>query len=147
MNWLHEATAKATQHNIFVASPFLSFKSLPMRLISVLLVLVLLTACRHSSPNNGPANTRFDARLWAVKEGDDYPYRKAMLQDVALPPRWRGLSTAEVMQQLGQPNKMDSAAMVYHVEQKRLGFFPLHLTALVFKLDSTGHVKSTHIFK
>ena len=111
---------------------------------SILFILfaVCCLACNNNKNNKQAQQTGeipFDKTKWAVKQGPDYPHRDNMLNDLMYGHELHDISKDSLTSMLGQPSRTDSLYLFYRIAQKRIGFFPLHTTTLVFKLhpDST----------
>ena len=88
----------------------------------------------------------FDKTKWLTKDGLDYPYRNKMLQDLIINKKLKKLKKEEILELLGQPDRIDSAYLFYRIAQQRLQFFPLHTKTLVIKLtnDDKGNSVMIH---
>lgn len=88
----------------------------------------------------------FDASKWKTKVGQDYPYRKEMLENLVYEQPIRELKRDSLLELLGKPDRMDGDYHFYQVEQKRLGLWPLHTRTMVvnFKQDSTVNWVKIH---
>ena len=88
-----------------------------------------------------PTETKseFEKNRWIVQDGKDYPYRNEMLEDLMNHPELRKFDKSQVLDLLGQPDRVDSLYLFYKIAQERLGPWPLHTKTLVIKLsgDST----------
>lgn len=87
----------------------------------------------------------FDKIKWKTKENRDYPYRGKMLDYLMTNDTLKKLKKEEVLNLLGQPDRIDSAYLFYRINQQRLYFFPLHTKTLVIKLKENDSVKSVMI--
>ena len=104
-----------------------------------LLFLSLLFACFACSTGEGEQSTEdqttFDKTLWNTREGIDYPYRDQMVNDVLYNDTVRDLSKQQLINLLGDPDRIQEGHLYYTVSQKRLFNWPLHTKTLVVKLS------------
>lgn len=77
----------------------------------------------------------FDREKWQDKDEFDYVYRNKMIMDLIDSETLKKLNEKEIIDLLGQPERIDSAYLFYRVSQEKIGFFPLHTTTLVVKLS------------
>lgn len=77
----------------------------------------------------------FDKVKWATMEGEDYPYRDEMLNDLVYNDTIRSLSKNEILALLGEPSfyREDRNFLHYTITQKRIGSWPLRTKTLVIK--------------
>lgn len=87
----------------------------------------------------------FNESRWKMKEGQDYPYREEMLHDLVYNQQLKGLKKEELLELLGEPDRTNKGFLYYTVEQKRLGFWPIHTTTLVIELSADSIVKTRRI--
>ena len=92
---------------------------------------LFLFACNENPKMPPPQN--FDAGKWATRQGQDYPFRNAMLDDVVAHYAVHGVRQASILQWLGQPDRTDSSYLFYRITQSRMGFFPISTKSLVIK--------------
>lgn len=85
----------------------------------------------------------FDKSRWNVSEGLDYPFRDRMVNDVVYNDTIRDLSKNEILDLLGEPDRINENYLYYLVDQKRIGNWPLHTKTMVIKLtgDSIEWIK------
>ena len=91
--------------------------------------------------------SEFDKNRWLVKEGQDYPYRNQMLEDLMSHPELRKFDKEQVLDLLGNPDRVDSLYLFYRIDQDRLGPWPLHTTTLVIKLSGDSTLNKVMIHK
>jgi hypothetical protein len=77
----------------------------------------------------------FNKEKWSVKEGEDYPYRAQMLEEIVYNDTIRTLHKNEILALLGEPDRTNEGHLYYLIAQKRLGFWTLHSKTLVIKLS------------
>ena len=121
-----------------------------IRIYIVLLSLCCL-ACNNSPEDKSKkpeavlsTDITFDQTKWNTKDGNDYPYRNKMLQDLRNSDTLRHLKKEEVIALLGQPDRMDKNYLFYRIAQKHIGLLPLHTKTLVIKLDKDRNAIMIH---
>ena len=79
-------------------------------------------------------------------EGDAYPYRDKILNDLIGSVKLHGLKKDSVENLLGEPNRRDSGYLFYLIKQDRFGGLVVHTKTLVIKLtrDSTVEWRKIH---
>ncbi|MCF6130277.1 hypothetical protein L1S35_11385 [Flavobacterium sp. AS60] len=115
-----------------------------MQKIIFLLVLSLpCLACKNSDENNSEAQTEitFEKEKWKIQEGEDYPYRNSMLNDLVSSGRIKTLTKVEILDLLGKPNRIDNNHFFYMIAQERIQSWPLHTKTLVIKLKDDESVE------
>ncbi|MEO6488432.1 MAG: hypothetical protein ABIO04_00710 [Ferruginibacter sp.] len=112
-------------------------------IIALLFILSSSYSCndnRHPGTNNG--EQKFDKTKWKIKEDKNYPYRNLMLKDLLINTKLHGLKKVEVLNLLGQPNRVDSNYLFYIVDQTHfVNIMPLHTKTLVIKFSNDGTVE------
>ena len=102
--------------------------------------LVFCLGCDNNDKSKEP-DISFDRRKWDITDGNNYVYRKQMVNDLLNNHHWAGISKDSVISLLGQPNEIEeNIFMLYHFEQTRLGGFPLAMQELVIELNSDSTV-------
>jgi hypothetical protein len=87
----------------------------------------------------------FDRTKWKSKNDEGYVYRNEMLKDLMTSNKLNKLKKTEIIDLLGEPDRIDSAYLFYKVMQQRIGSFPLHTVTLVIKMnDSTDNAVMVH---
>ena len=89
----------------------------------------------------------FDKTKWCAKDGKDYAYRDDMLEDLMGNQHLKTLKRNELIDLLGEPDRMDSNYLFYLIAQERLGFWPLHTKTLVIKLSPDSAMEWIKIHK
>ena len=87
------------------------------------------------------ADIAFDKTKWRVKEGQNYPFRDLMLNDVVYNDTVRTLDADEIVELLGEPDRINDGHLYYMVSQKRLGPWPLHTKTMVIKLTADRSIE------
>ena len=120
-----------------------------MRLFSYLFVMFFLIAgCKNTETEEAPVKSArteqamaFDKEKWAEKEGQDYSYRKEMVDAVLHNDALRKLTKGELLQLLGSPDYTKDAHYYYRIEEKRLFHWTLHTRTLVVRFDEDDSVE------
>lgn len=92
-------------------------------------------------------DTIFDEARWKTKDGFDYPYRDKMLGNLMNNQNLRALDRQEVLDLLGEPDRIDTNYLFYQVEQTRIGFFPLHTKTMVIKFSDEDTIEWVKVHK
>lgn len=128
---------------------FIKQQIMPIRFLIVFLSLCFLSCKKEDRTETDKKETIpvavFDKIKWKTKENRDYPYRGKMLDYLMTSDTLKKLKKEEVLNLLGQPDRIDSAYLFYRINQQRLYFFPLHTKTLVIKLKENDSVKSVMI--
>jgi len=82
----------------------------------------------------------FNQEKWNTKDGSDYPYRDKMLINLISDDSVRTLEKGEIIDLLGDPNRINENYLYYTIAQKRLGVWPLHKKTLVIKFSSDNTI-------
>lgn len=111
--------------------------------ILILCLFLSCLACKEA-PEVAEKNRRdtteikFDKAKWQIADGDSYAYRKQMLKDLVAnliaTKKSRPLPKQEVLDMLGEPNRVDTLYLFYEVRLEHLGFLPYNAVTLVIKL-------------
>lgn len=107
-------------------------------------LIVCLIFCCLSCKDNKEENSKktFDTALWKAKDtNDNYSYRDEMLEDLVYKVKLKGLTKAEVITMLGEPDRTNEDYLYYEVLAKEVGAFPLHKKFLVLKLAKDNTVE------
>lgn len=111
--------------------------------ICVCLSLITLMSCSDLKVAEVPVEERipFNASQWQIKEGKDYPYRNAMVNDVLMKDSLRSLKKVDLIRLLGPEDRKNEKHYYYTIAQNRLNFWPIHTKTLVIKFTSEGSVE------
>ena len=119
--------------------------------IYIVLLFLCCLACNNSPEDKSEkseavssTDITFDQTKWNTKDGNDYPYRNKMLQDLRNSDTLRHLKKEEVIALLGQPDRMDKNYLFYRIAQEHIGLFPLHTKTLVIKLAKDKNAIMIH---
>ena len=106
----------------------------------VIVLLVLNLGCNMSDQpkkaeqiENNKRLDQFDAELWKIQDGMDYPNRDRMIDDLITQEMLKPLKKSEIIALLGIPDRLDSNYLFYTIDQKRIGLWPLHTKTLVIE--------------
>jgi len=111
-----------------------------IRFLSILLLLGFL-ACNTENGDNSASDDgteteiKFDKAKWSTKENKDYPFRESMLNDILYNDSLRTLEKFEIVELLGKPDRINNEYLYYTINQKRIGFWPVHTKTLVIKFS------------
>lgn len=119
-----------------------------------LLTCLSLAVCLACSPTDEKksisepkaTDDTFNPEKWRTREKENYPHRKAMLDDLVKNQQLKSLRHKEVITLLGQPDRTDSAYIFYKVDETRIQFMVLNSKTLVIKFnpDSTVNWVKIH---
>ena len=116
-----------------------------IKLASFIIFMICVSCNSDSNLNKEDQNlntgkeTVFDQNQWKVKEGDNYPFRDKMLNDVVYNDTVRSLNKDQVLELLGKADKNQDNHLYYLIKKKQLFSWPLHTKHMVIKFtnDST----------
>ena len=125
-----------------------------MRFIPYTILWLLCCLSCNDNRGSGPGkvaheaevNIPFDREKWNMKEDLDYPFRARMLDDVLYNDTIRSLKKEEILELLGEPDRISEGHLYYQITQKRMGSWTLHQKSMVIKFenDSTIEWIKTH---
>ncbi len=109
-------------------------------------MLLAFAGCNYESGQPGTeqdatAETGFNIDLWKTKEDGSYPYRESMVDEILYNDTIRSLNKNELLQLLGEPDRINENYLYYTVSQKRLGSWPLHTRSMVIKLSENNDIE------
>lgn len=121
-------------------------------LISIILICcIACSSCQQGKSEKGKKETNsalvFDKVKWKIKEGEDYPYRDRMLNDVLYNDTVRTLSKAEMLDLLGEPDRTSDLHLYYLITQKRIASWPLHTKSMVIKFSEADTIQWIKVHK
>lgn len=79
-----------------------------------------------------------------MKEGEDYPFRAQMVNDVLYNDTIRTLNQAEIIELLGKPDRSENGHFYYNISRNRMGNMTLNSKTLVIKFlneEKIGWIK------
>lgn len=83
----------------------------------------------------------FDKDKWNIKKGHSFPYRDKMLNNVIYNDSLRALKKNELIEQLGEPSRVNNEYVYYLIEKKKALFMTLHSKTLVIKFKEDDSVE------
>ncbi len=121
----------------------------------LLLLPFLCIACNRSSEEKSEssieekpkAEMTFDKSKWLIQEGTNYPYREKMLNDVVYNDTIRSLNKGEILELLGEPNKINDGHLYYTITRTRFELLTLHTKTMVIKLREDDGIEWIKIHK
>ena len=86
----------------------------------ILFSAIALTGCGENAEHKAAhqaSGSSFDRAKWQVKEGEDYPFRSEMVNDILYNDTIRTLNQMEILELLGAPDRMQDGHLYYTVSQ------------------------------
>ncbi len=112
-----------------------------------MLIIGTLLACKNDPsvkvdppPVDVPVDSVFNQSKWYLKDGEQYPYRAQMLDDLVYNDTVRNLSKDQLLELLGPPDRTNREYLYYLVTQRKLLTWPLHTKSLVIKLTDDDRI-------
>jgi hypothetical protein len=119
--------------------------------IHIVLLSLCCLACNNSQEDKSgktevisSTDITFNQTKWNTKDGNDYPYRNKMLQDLQSSDTLRHLKKEEVISLLGQPDRIDKNYLFYKIAQEHIGILPFHTKTLFIKLAKDKNAIMIH---
>ncbi|HKJ06471.1 MAG TPA: hypothetical protein VJ970_03310 [Flavobacteriaceae bacterium] len=120
----------------------------------VVLSCILVASCAESD-NDNPLDISenslndsiFNRAKWDIKENNTYVYRKYMMDDIVYNDTIRDLNKQQILNLLGEPNRVNENHIYYLIDETRLIFWPLHTTMVVFRFNDKDEVVWIKIHK
>ncbi len=106
-----------------------------------MLFLLMVTACETEKNPEKEIEVIFDKTKWREKDGRDYPYRYLMFNDVVYNDTIRSLNKDEILDLLGEPDKINDGHLYYLITQTHIGLWPLKTKTLVIKLAEDNSIE------
>jgi hypothetical protein len=112
----------------------------------IIIICAMLLFCCLSCKKTEEASTEkasgilFDKTKWNTKEGENYPYRDKMIDNLISSDTIKKLNKDSILNLLGEPERIDNNHLFYIVAQERLQSWPLHTKTMVIKLKDDGTV-------
>lgn len=120
-----------------------------MRLF-ILLLFACLISCKNDKDENisetkPETEIAFDSAKWKTRQGDEFPYRTQMLDDLVQSKKLKGLKKNEVLNLLGEPTRTDKNYMFYEVSRDKIEFLTLRAKTLVLRFSPEDMVEAVLI--
>lgn len=109
--------------------------------IFLLSFLPFIFSCSNKKDKDPSVQVKFDKLKWQAKEGDIYPYRDEMLNNLIDSVTLKGLHHDSIINLLGHPDKINEGHLYYNVSRKNLGDVTLGTKTFVIKLKSDSTVE------
>ncbi|NUY79563.1 hypothetical protein HUK80_01550 [Flavobacterium sp. MAH-1] len=118
--------------------------------IVVLLLCMSVLACKNDNHENASETKSeteigFDSAKWKTRQGQEFPYRAQMLDDLVQSKKLKGLKKSEVLNLLGEPTRTDKNYMFYEVNRDKIEFFTLRAKTLVLRFSPEDMVEAVLI--
>lgn len=115
-----------------------------MKKIILLIVIIGFISCKKEKETTKSFQEETIIELnkvnWNKKEADDYLYRELLIDSVIENKELRSLEQNELINVLGEPNRMENNHLYYTISQKNLGFWPLNQKTLVIKYSESDTI-------
>lgn len=118
------------------------------RYIILIITCLGITSCGNDKPTQKeePIKTekselKFDEKLWQTKEGNSYPYRDKMVDDILYSNVIRKLDKPAVLEALGPPSREEKNHLYYIISQNKVLLFTLKEKTLVVKISDDDKVE------
>lgn len=95
----------------------------------------------ENEKNTTNSEMTFDKEKWREKDGKDYPFRNRMLNDILYSDTVRSQNKVEILELLGEPDRINENYLYYMIAQKRIGSWPLHTKTMVIMLNDDNTVE------
>jgi len=125
-----------------------------IRLLIIPLLLLCTSSCSTEEDQKSEVtdsvvatDVQFNKAKWRIKEGKTYPFRDQMLDDVVYNDTIRTLNKGDILELLGEPDKVVAGHLYYTVSQRRLGTWPLSTKTMVIKLTEHDSIEWIKIHK
>lgn len=84
----------------------------------------------------------FNKEKWRNQEGENYPYRDMMVNDVVYNDTIRNLTKNEILDLLGEASyyREDKNFLHYTITRTQLGFWTLHTKTMVIKFSDSNTI-------
>lgn len=117
-----------------------------MKFIILLISLLSFTACNNKKDAAADTYVKFDKTKWLIKDGEAYPFRDDMLQNLVDSINLKNISYDSLINILGQPDRLNEGHLYYNISRKEIGVVTLGTKAFVIKLkvDSTVEWRKIH---
>lgn len=114
-----------------------------MKILTFLFVVLCLSCSSNQSEKPQNSNVKestevaFDKEKWNTKDGNKYPYRDKMADDIINDHTIRDKSKEEILELLGEPSyyRDDPNYLYYTISRKQLFTWTLHAKTMVIKFS------------
>lgn len=89
----------------------------------------------------------FNRAKWDIKQDGAYVYRKEMMEDIVYNDTIRDLNREQIIDLLGEPDRVKNNYIYYLISEKKLVFWPLHTTMIVFRFNEQDEIVWLKIHK
>ena len=126
--------------------------NLKMKTTILLFVFLSCFACKKSKKEdfealNSQPVLELNKTNWNTKEGEKYSYRELLLDSVVYNKKIRSLGKNELLNLLGEPNRMENNHLYYTISQEKIGLWPLHTKTVVIKLSENDTITWIKVHK
>jgi hypothetical protein len=94
-----------------------------------------------SNPEKVDTQIAFEKGKWNKKIDGTYPYRHQMLDDILYQDTIRKLTRQEVLNLLGEPERVNGDYLYYLISQNKIGLWPIQTKTLVIKFADEERVE------
>ena len=118
-----------------------------IRLLLIIGIISCIACQRDKEAEEHPATVEettqiaFDQTLWQTGKDGKYPFRAQMVDSVLYNDTIRSLNGEEILELLGDPDKVNEGHLYYTISQRKLGAWPLHTKTLVVKLSDENSIE------
>lgn len=113
--------------------------------IFLLSFLSLLCSCNNKKADAN-SQVKFDKVKWQTKDGDAYPYRDAMLDNLIDSVNLKRIPYDSLINILGQPDRVNEGHLYYNISGKKVGVFTFGTKSFVIKLKPDSTVEWRKIY-
>jgi hypothetical protein len=131
-----------------IPPPQRNFNLMDMKTKIILLLLYIsVLACKNNSyesvsETKPETEIAFDSAKWKTRQGQEFPYRAQMLDDLVQSKKLKGLKKSDVLNLLGEPSRTDKNYMFYEVSRDKIEFFTLRAKTLVLRFSPEDTVEA-----
>lgn len=113
------------------------------KLIVGLVLIAVAISCKNNQSDQEIQTEaiQIDAEKWSIKEGEDYPFRSLMVDDILYTDKIRKLEKEKILDILGEPNREQDNHLYYKISEKKMGPLTLSASFIVIKLTENGSVE------
>ena len=114
-------------------------------IISLIFFLCLIGACNNKKVD-ATALVKFDKVKWQTKDGDAYPYRDEMLDNLIDSVNRKGIQFDSLIKILGQPDRVNEGHLYYNIHRKKMFAIAFGTKSFVIKLKPDSTVEWRKIY-